>query len=145
MISWCLRQPLLIPKETAVHINRRMKTMHHMKLSHVNEQHVTLHSCSGGPKERKCSKRKPLIRKCKQANMYIDGGWNNVSAHQRAKKHSLTQQQALTLGLQCSGAAKQPRHQRDSMNALLQCVKWSWEAGREGGREGEGRLGWLPN
>lgn len=24
------------------------------------------------------------------------------------------------------------------MNALLQCVKWSWEAGREGGREGEG-------
>ena len=84
-------------------------------------------------KKKKCSKRTPSIRKCKLANMYFEGGGgrNNVSAYQRAKKHSLTQQQALTLGLQCSGAAKQPRHQRDSMNALLQCVKWSWEAGRD--------------
>lgn len=49
-------------------------------------------------------------------------------------KHLLTQQQAFTVGLQCSGAAKQQRHQRDCVNALLQRMKQIWRQGGRGAR-----------
>lgn len=48
--------------------------------------------------------------------------------------YSLTQQQTFKAGLQCSGAAKQQRHQRDCVNALLQRMKQIWRQGGRGAR-----------
>lgn len=50
---------------------------------------------------------------------------------------SLTQQQAFTVGLQCSGAAKQQRHQRDRVNASIGRMERIWRQGGRGARLGD--------
>lgn len=64
-----------------------------------------------------------------QAHRLLQLKWNQYMSE--GCTYSLTQQQAFTVGLQCSGEAKQQRHQRDCMNALLQHMKQIW---RQGGR-----------
>lgn len=67
-----------------------------------------------------------------QAHHLLQLKWNQYMSE--GCKHPLTQQQAFTVGLQCSGAAKQQRHQRDCVNALLQRMKQIWRQGGRGAR-----------